>query len=59
MGARKINEQHIRNITQNSSGSYQISLPKNLVAELKWRQGQKITVVRRGSKLLVQDWAKN
>ena len=58
MGTRKASEQEIRNITQNSSGTYQITLPKQLVAELKWRQGQKVTVKRMGASLLIEDWEK-
>ena len=56
MGARKAGEQQIRNITQNSSGSYQISIPKQLVSELAWRQGQKVTVTRVGDRLMIEDW---
>lgn len=58
MGTRKAGEQSIRNITQNSTGSYQITIPKQLVAELKWRQGQKVTVSKIGERLIVEDWKK-
>lgn len=56
MGTRKSGEQEVRNITQNSSGSYQISIPKHLVGELSWRQGQKVIVTKLGNKLIVEDW---
>ena len=56
MGARKAGEQHIRNITQNSTGTYQVSLPNEMVAGLKWRQGQKVIITRSGKKLLISDW---
>jgi hypothetical protein len=58
MGARKAGEQNIRNITQNKTGTYQISLPIALVRELKWQQGQKVLVSRRGTTLLIEDWKK-
>ncbi len=56
MGARKASEQEIRNITQNSTGTYQITIPKKLISELRWRQGQKVTVRRSGDSLTVADW---
>lgn len=56
MGTRKAGEQQIRNITTNSSGTYQISIPKQLVSELKWRSGQKVVVTKMGEKLLIEDW---
>jgi len=58
MGTRKAGESHIRNITQNSTGTYQLTIPKQLVSELGWRQGQKVTVAKTGNKLLVEDWKK-
>jgi len=56
MGTRKAGEQQIRNITTNSSGTCQISIPKQLVAELKWRSAQKVVVTKMGDKLLIEDW---
>lgn len=56
MGARKAGEQEVRNITSNSSGTYQISIPKQLIAQLQWRQGQKVTVTRVGDRLMIEDW---
>ena len=56
MGTRKLGESHIRNLTQNSSGSYQLTIPKNIIKELEWRQGQKVVVKKSGDKILIQDW---
>ena len=56
MGARKLGEQSIRSLTQNTSGTYTVSLPIQAVKELTWRKGQKVTVVRRGKKLIIEDW---
>ena len=56
MGARKAGEQEVRNITTNSSGTYQISIPKQLISQLQWRQGQKVTVTRVGDRLMIEDW---
>jgi antitoxin component of MazEF toxin-antitoxin module len=56
MGARRAGEQEIRNITVNRTGTYQISLPIELVRLLRWQQGQKITVKKQGEKLIIEDW---
>ena len=56
MGTRKAGEQQVRNITINSSGTYQISIPKQLIGELRWRSGQKVMVTKMGDKLLIEDW---
>ncbi|MDZ7786191.1 MAG: AbrB/MazE/SpoVT family DNA-binding domain-containing protein [Candidatus Saccharibacteria bacterium] len=56
MGARKMGEQHIRSLTQNKTGTYQVSLPIRVIREMGWRERQKLTVTRQGKKLIVQDW---
>ena len=56
MGARKASEQNVRNITKNSSGTYSVLLPKKVVKSLSWQTGQKVTVLKSGDKLTIQDW---
>ena len=56
MGTRKAGEQNIRNITQNRTGTYQVSLPIQLVRELQWKDRQKVTVKKQGDKLIIEDW---
>ena len=56
MGARKAGEQNTRNLTQNSSGTYAVTLPKELVSQLNWRQGQKVVVNKVGDRLIIEDW---
>ena len=36
--------------------SYFLTLPKDVVKDLEWRKGQKVTVERDGKKLIVKDW---
>ena len=45
-----------RKIVKNGRGSYYINIPKELLKELKWRERQKLTVRKSGSKLIVEDW---
>ncbi|HEX9594808.1 MAG TPA: hypothetical protein VF996_01635 [Candidatus Saccharimonadales bacterium] len=56
MGTRKSDEQHVRTITQNSTGTYAISLPIAQMRILGWRKGQKVTARLQGRKLVVEDW---
>jgi antitoxin component of MazEF toxin-antitoxin module len=58
MGLRKLSEQHVRKLqaTGENGESYAITLPKELVLELKWRKGQKLSVTKDGKKLIVQDF---
>ena len=38
------------------SRTYYLTLPKDIVDELNWRKGQKLTVVRRGDSVVIKDW---
>ena len=58
MGTRKAGEQDVRNITQNKTGTYSVTLPISLVRELRWQQGQKVVISKRGDKLVIDDWKK-
>ncbi|MFT4532330.1 MAG: hypothetical protein ACI9T8_000348 [Candidatus Saccharimonadales bacterium] len=56
MGARKAGEEEVRSITQNATGTYSVSLPIAAIRELKWQNHQKVTITRRGDKLIIEDW---
>lgn len=57
MGTRKSGEHQIRNLTKNSTGTYQISVPIKLIRQLRWQQGQQLVVKKQGDKLVIQDWS--
>lgn len=52
---RKLNEQNIRKLGKTNK-SYHITLPVSMVRELDWQKNQKLTVRKRGSKLIIEDW---
>ena len=55
MGRRK--EENIRKIQQSGKkGSYHLTLPVKVMRELKWKQGQKVVVKKRGERLIIEDW---
>lgn len=55
MGRRKLNENGIRKLTRTTRGSILVSLPIELVRELKWRDKQKVVIKKRGRKLVIED----
>ncbi|MCA9342922.1 hypothetical protein KC950_02835 [Candidatus Saccharibacteria bacterium] len=56
MGARKDGEQDVRSITQNSSGTYSVSLPIGLIRQLRWQRNQRVTIKKQGNKLVITDY---
>ncbi len=46
----------VRKITKVGGHSYAVTIPKSLVRELGWRERQKVTVTKRGKKLIIEDW---
>ena len=58
MGTTKRGNESQRSLLQNSSGSYMVSLPIQLVRQLSWRQGQRLTIRKSGEKLVIEDWKK-
>ncbi len=59
MGMRTLENQTVRTISQNNSGTYAVTLPIAIVRHLGWRKGQKIVVKRRGKKIIIEDWQPN
>ncbi len=58
MARRKLKDRNIRKLLKNSGGSIQVTLPIELVRELKWRNKQKVIIVKKGSTLIIKDWEK-
>lgn len=56
MGMRTLENQTVRTITQNNSGTYAVTLPIEDMRRLRWRKGQKIVAKRRGKKIIIEDW---
>ncbi len=56
MGMRTLENQKVRTISQNNSGTYAVTLPIATVRHLRWRKGQKVVLERRGKKIIVEDW---
>lgn len=59
MGTTEQGKEEIRKLqtTGKDGGSYMVTLPKELVEKLGWREGQKLTVHQYGQELIIKDWA--
>ncbi len=53
---RKLEERNIRKITKVAGGSsFSVTLPIDMVRELKWKEKQKVVVSLRGKTISVKD----
>jgi hypothetical protein len=58
MGDRKAGKRNVRSLTRVAKTSFGLTLPIELIRALGWRPRQKLTVKRKGSKLILKDWKK-
>ncbi len=54
---RKLEDKNIRKIFKSGS-SYAVTLPIEIVRELKIKERQKVVVKKRGKGILITDWKK-
>ena len=57
MARRKLTQKNIRKIGR-IGGSFSVTLPIELVKQLKWRERQKVVVKKRGRGIIISDWKK-
>ena len=56
MARRKLEERNTRKIQKDARGSVRITLPIEIIRELKWRDGQKVVAKKRGKGIFIEDW---
>ncbi len=58
MPRRKLEEKNVRKLTRmgREGNSLGMTIPKELVQELGWRERQKVVVKKSGKKLIIEDW---
>ena len=57
MARRSLEERNIRKLSRVGRGrTIAVTLPIELVRELKWREKQKVVVKKRGKGLIIEDW---
>jgi len=58
MARNKLEDRNIRKVQKDGRGSVRMTLPIEIIRELKWRDGQKVVVEKRGSEIVIKDWKK-
>lgn len=59
MGRRKSSENNIRKLTRSGGGkSLGLTLPIEIMRELKWKERQKVVVKKVRGGVLIKDWKK-
>ncbi len=58
MGVRKQNEKNIRKLTKLGGKSLAVTLPVEMVEKLRWKEKQKVRIVKKGRHLIIKDWKK-
>ena len=59
MPRRKIQNRNIRKLGKTGRGaSVSVTLPIEIIRELKWKAKQKVVVKKRGKGIYIEDWEK-
>ena len=56
MTRRKAGEENIRKLTRVGQTSLAVTIPLEIVKQLKLRDRQKVVVRREGEKIVIEDW---
>lgn len=56
MGTFKAGQSNKRILQKNNTGTYTVTVPIELVRQLKWQDGQKLTLAKRGKSIVISDW---
>jgi len=58
MSDKKESEKNIRKLTRVGKTSLCVTIPVEMVKELKWRERQKVVLNLKGGKITIKDWKK-
>lgn len=53
---RKSEEKNIRKLAKSGKTSLAVTIPRDFVVELGWREKQKVTVKKQGKDIIISDW---
>jgi antitoxin component of MazEF toxin-antitoxin module len=56
MGMQKEKNKNIRKLTRVGKTSLSITIPVEMVKDLKWKERQKVVLSLKGKKITVEDW---
>lgn len=55
VGTYKAGQQNRRTLSKNNTGTYTLSVPIEVVRQLKWQDGQKLVLEKRGKTVVITD----
>jgi antitoxin component of MazEF toxin-antitoxin module len=58
MSDKKESEKNIRKLTRVGKTSLCVTIPVEMVKELKWKERQKVVLNLKGGKITIEDWKK-
>jgi virulence-associated protein VagC len=58
MARSKLSQRNVRKLTRVGRFSMSVTLPREMIDFLHWREKQKVVVRRVGKKLIIEDWKK-
>ena len=58
MARRKLRNKNVRKLARMGGSSIGLTLPIEILRQLKWREKQKVVVKKRGKGILISDWKK-
>ncbi len=53
---RKSKEKNTRSLTRIGKTSLAVTIPRDFIVELGWREKQKVVVKKQGKNLIISDW---
>ena len=56
---RKIEEKNIRKLAKSGKTSLAVTIPRDFIVELGWREKQKVMVKKQGKTIIISDWSQN
>lgn len=56
MADKKEKDKNIRKLTRVGRGSISVTIPVEMIKELKWKERQKVVLSLHGEKITIQDW---
>jgi len=56
MGRRKLKDKNIRKLTKLAKKSLAVTLPVEMVRQLKWKERQKVVISLKGKTISIKDW---
>ena len=49
---------NVRKIIKNNRGSYYVNIPKEIVSKIRFKDGQKVEIDKKGKTVIIKDWKK-